>query len=260
MPSVDSGGAEIYYETTGDGDPLVMIMGLGADSRGWTMQQSAFAEHYQLVLIDNRGVGKSSVPPGPYTIKQMAADTIAVMDHAGIDRPHVLGVSLGGAIAQELALAAPERVRSMALGSTWAGPTDWRSRIRATQLGILHSEGVEALIRFRMLFIFSPVLFQTAPALMTVIEKTMAETALEGYLQQVDAAETHDVRARLSEITAPTLVLTGKRDILVPPELSFEVASLIPGAELDVFESAHAIQLEEAERFNETVLAFFAKH
>src|ERR1051325_8265831 len=137
MPSVDSGGAEIYYETTGDGDPLVMIMGLGADSRGWTMQQSAFAEHYQLVLIDNRGVGKSSVPPGPYTIKQMAADTIAVMDDAGIDRPHVLGVSLGGAIAQERALAAPERVRSMALGSTWAGPTDWRSRIRATQLGIL---------------------------------------------------------------------------------------------------------------------------
>ncbi|HEV2685946.1 MAG TPA: alpha/beta fold hydrolase, partial [Actinomycetota bacterium] len=206
MPSVDSGGAEIYYETAGEGDPLVMIMGLGADSRGWAMQTNVFAERYQLVLIDNRGVGKSSVPPGPYTIKQMAADTLAVMDDVGIERPHVLGVSLGGAIAQELALAAPERVRSLALGSTWAGPTDWRSRIRATQLGILHSEGVEALVRFRMLFIFSPVLFQTAPALMTVIEKTMAETALDGYLQQVDAAETHDARARLGEITAPTLV------------------------------------------------------
>ena len=260
MPSVDSGGAEIYYETTGDGDPLVMIMGLGADSRGWTMQQSAFAEHYRLVLIDNRAVGKSSTPSEPFTIAQMAEDTLAVMDDASIERAHILGVSLGGCIAQELVLAAPERVRSLALGSTYAGPTAWRSRIRELQLEILRGQGIEALIRFRALFIFTPGLFQSAPALMTIIEKTMAETPVEGYLLQVDAAEAHDARARLGEITSPTLVLTGKRDILVPPELSSEVASLIPGAELDMFESAHAIQLEEAERFNETVLAFFAKH
>jgi len=88
----------------------------------------------------------------------------------------------------------------------------------------------------------------------------MAETPLEGYLRQLDAAEAHDVRARLGAADVPTLVLTGKRDILVPPELSAEVASLIPGARLEVFESAHAIQLEEAERFNETVLGFFATH
>jgi len=260
MPSIDSGGSEIYYEITGDGDPLVMIMGLGADSRGWTMQQAAFAEHYQLVLIDNRGVGKSSTPSQPFTIAEMAEDTLAVMNDAAIERAHILGVSLGGCIAQELVLAAPERVRSLVLGSTYAGPTAWRSRIRELQLEILKGQGIEALIRFRALFIFTPGLFQSAPALMTIIEKTMAETPVEGYLLQVDAAEAHDARARLGEIVAPTLVLTGKRDILVPPELSSEVASLIPGAELEMFESAHAIQLEEAERFNETVLAFFAKH
>jgi 3-oxoadipate enol-lactonase len=260
MPSVDSGGAEIYYETTGDGDPVVMIMGLGADSRGWAMQLSVLAERHRLVLIDNRGIGKSSVPPGPYTTKQMALDTLAVLDDAGIERAHVLGVSLGGAIGQELALEAPERIRSLALGSTWPGPSEWRSRIRGVQLGILESQGVEALVRFRALFIFSPALIAGAPAMMTIIEKTMAETQLEGYLHQLDAAETHDARARLGAITAPTLVLTGKRDILVPPELSHEVSTLIPGAELELFETAHAIQLEEAQRFNETVLAFFAKH
>lgn len=260
MPSVNADGAEIYYEVTGEGDPLVLIMGLGADSRGWAMQQHALAEHYRLVLIDNRGVGKSSSPAGPYTTRQMAADTLAVMDDADIPRARILGVSLGGAVAQELALAAPERVRSIVLGSTWAGPSDWRTRIRATQLGILHAEGVEALVHFRVLLIFSPPLFQKAPALMEVIEKTMTETSLEGYLQQLDAAETHDARARLSAITAPTLVLTGRRDILVPPELSTEVASLIPEASLELLETAHAIQLEEHERFNETVLAFFAKH
>src|SRR5205814_599295 len=153
-------------------------------------------------------------------------------------------------------LAAPERVRSLALGSTWAGPSEWRSRLRKMQLGILESEGVEALVRARVLFIFSPPMFETAPQMMDLIEKTMAETPLEGYLHQLDAADTHDVRARLGEITAPTLVLTGRRDILVPPELSAEVASLIPGAKLVVLETAHAIQLEEHALFNETVLAF----
>src|ERR1043166_884095 len=105
MPSVGAEGAEIYYETAGDGDPLVMIMGLGADSRGWAMQNSAFAERYRVVLIDNRGVGKSSVAEPPYTTKQMAQDTLAVLDDAGIERAHVLGVSLGARIAQELAIA-----------------------------------------------------------------------------------------------------------------------------------------------------------
>src|SRR5438874_4716093 len=240
MPGVDSGGAEIYYETAGDGDPLVLIMGLGADSRGWAMQTTALAEHYRVVLIDNRGVGKSSVAPPPYTTKQMAADVLAIMDDAGIERAHILGVSLGGTIAQELVLAAPERVRSLALGSTWPGPSVWRSRIRQLQLGILETQGIEALVRFRALFIFTPALVVGAPAMMDVIEKTMAETPLEGYLHQLDAAETHDARARLGGITTPTLVLTGKRDILVPPELSFEVASLIPSAQLEVFETAHA--------------------
>ena len=260
MPSVGAEGAEIYYETTGDGDPILLIMGLGADSRGWAMQMQAFAERYRVIAFDNRGVGKSSVPPPPYTTEQMARDALAVLDAEEIQRAHVLGVSLGGAIAQELVLAAPDRVRSLALGSTWAGPSDWRSRLRKMQLGVLETQGVEALVRARVLFIFSSPMFEKAPQMMDLIEKTMAETPLEGYLHQLDAAEAHDARARLGKVTAPTLVLTGKRDILVPPELSAEVASLIPGAELVVLETAHAIQLEESALFNETVLAFFAKH
>lgn len=260
MPSVGAEGAEIYYETAGDGDPLLLIMGLGADSRGWTMQMHAFAEKYRVIAFDNRGVGKSSVPPPPYTTERMAGDALAVLDAEEIERAHVLGVSLGGTIAQHLVLAAPNRVRSLVLGSTWAGPSDWRTRLRKMQLGILEREGVEGLVRARVLFIFSPTMFESAPQMMDLIEKTMAETPLEGYLYQLDAAETHDVRARLGEVRVPTLVITGKRDILVPPELSAEVASLIPGAELVVLETAHAIQLEESGPFNETVLAFFAKH
>src|SRR5216683_5128956 len=160
MPSISAEGAEIYYETSGSGDPLLLIMGLGADSRGWTMQMHAFAEKYRVIAFDNRGVGKSSVPPPPYTTKQMARDALAVLDAEEIARAHVLGVSLGGTIAQELVLAAPDRVRSLALGSTWAGPSEWRSRLREMQLGILDTQGVEALVRARVLFIFSSPMFE----------------------------------------------------------------------------------------------------
>jgi 3-oxoadipate enol-lactonase len=260
MPTIASGNAEIFYESTGDGDPVLMIMGLGADTRGWTLQLPVIAEHYRVVTFDNRGVGKSSVPPGPYNTEAMARDAIAVMDAAGIERCHVIGTSLGGTIAQHLALMAPERVRSLVLSSTWAGPTEWRSRVREMQLGVLRNEGVDALVRARVLFIFSPPLFNDAPELLQLIQKTMAETPLEGYLHQLDAAEFHDVRARLGEIAAPTLVITSKRDILVPPELTEEVAALIPGAELVVFDSAHALQMEEAQRFNELVLSFLRAH
>src|SRR5437667_8254777 len=159
-------------------------MCLGAASRGWTLQTPVFSERYRVISFDNRGVGKSSVPPPPYTTAQMARDALAVLDAEEIGRAHVLGVSLGGAIAQELVLAAPERVRSLALGCTWPGPSEWRSRLRTMQLGILPAEGVEALVRARALFIFSPPMFEQAPEMMSFIEKTMAETPLEGYLHQ----------------------------------------------------------------------------
>ena len=112
MPGVDSGGAEIYYEITGAGDPLVLIMGLGADSRGWAMQTTALAEHYRLILIDNRGVGKSSVAPPPYTTKQMAADALAIMNDAGIERAP-LKVVTGGDVEENA-----ERLTSLLAGRT----------------------------------------------------------------------------------------------------------------------------------------------
>jgi len=107
MPIARSGDADIAYEITGSGDLLLMIMGFLADSRMWVLQTPAFAEHFSCITFDNRGVGMSSRPPGPYTMEQMASDALAVMDDAGIERAHVLGISMGGAIAQHVALKAP---------------------------------------------------------------------------------------------------------------------------------------------------------
>jgi 3-oxoadipate enol-lactonase len=262
MPYTENDGANIWYEVSGEGDPLLLIMGLGADSTGWILQRKPFAERYQVIVFDNRGVGRSSCPPPPFSTEQMAGDALAVLDAVGIERAHVLGVSLGGAIAQHVALRAPERVRSLILAATWAGPSVWRSRVRDVQLAVARTAGREALITLRMLFVFSPLLFNDNPQLADLIQKTLLESpaTLEGYLAQVDAAEFHDARARLGELTMPTLAITGRRDVLVPPELTEEIASSIAGAELVKLESAHAIQFEEVAAFNDAVLSFLEKH
>jgi 3-oxoadipate enol-lactonase len=122
------------------------------------------------------------------------------------------------------------------------------------------ARGVEALVRVRMLAAFSPPLFEVAPKLIPAIEAQMRETPLEGYLAQLDAAETHDVLGRLGEITAPTLVLAGARDVLVPRELTEEVARGIGGSQMVMLDTAHVLQFEEAETFNRTVLDFLAQH
>jgi pimeloyl-ACP methyl ester carboxylesterase len=262
MPTVTSGDAEIYWEQSGSGPPLLLIMGLGSDSRGWTLQRPVFAEHYRTIVFDNRGVGRTRAGASELSTELMARDAVAVLDAAGVERAHVLGVSLGGAIAQHVALGAPDRVRSLVLASTWAGPSEWRTRLRRVQLDLARL-GHEELLRFRLLCMFSPRYFIEQPDMIALVEKVLSgedAVGLAGYLSQIDAAEEHDVRARLSEIAVPTLVITGKRDILVPPELSGEIAGAVPGATLVVLETAHTLLLEEAESFNDSVLKFLAQH
>jgi pimeloyl-ACP methyl ester carboxylesterase len=262
MPTIRSGDADIFYESSGEGDPLLLIMGLGTDSKAWVLQVPEFSKTHRVIVYDNRGVGRSSTPAGPYSTAQMAADALAVLDATSVERAHVLGVSLGGAIAQHLALKAPERVRSMVLASTWAGPSEWRSRLREMQLGIISGGGREALVRSRMLFVFAPPLFETATKFIRLVEQRMLEdsASLGGYLLHLDAAEGHDLRDRLGEIRTPTHVVTGRRDILVPFELSQEVASLIPGASFHLFDAGHALQAETAVEFNASVLEFINRH
>ena len=259
MAVARSDDLDIAYDVTGEGDPLLLIMGLGMDATAWALQVPVFGERYRVVTFDNRGAGRSAGPPGPYTTEQMADDALAVLDAAGAERTHIVGVSLGGAVAQWLALRAPDRVRSLVLVSTWARPSAWRSRLRAVQLE-LAGVSRDALLRLRLHLVFSPLLFEQKPELIDLIERSMTDRGapLEGYLAQLDAAETHDARARLPDIGVPTLGLAGRRDILVPPELTKEIASAIPGARLELFETAHAIQFEEVERFNRVVLDFLS--
>ncbi|MHB8513452.1 MAG: alpha/beta fold hydrolase [Actinomycetota bacterium] len=261
MPTVAHDGAEIYYESHGEGEPVVWIMGLGLDSRMMLMFTQSFKQ-YRNIVLDNRGAGRSSVPPGPYTTEQMAGDVLAVMDDCGVDRARVVGISLGGAIAQEVALKAPQRLRSLTLCCTFAGPNEWHRRL--DELGQLMAEkiGFEAVLKNTILLLFTPKFVIEQPAMVQMFEEMGRQFAapLEPFFHQAAASQTHDTRQRLGSLKMPVLVMGAKRDTFVPPELSAEIAALIPESKLEMFESGHAFMLEEPDRFNAVLGEFLAEH
>jgi 3-oxoadipate enol-lactonase len=262
MPTVQSDDAAISYEVTGSGDPLLMIMGFATDSRMWFMQTPAFAASHRCITFDNRASGMSEVGEQPITMERMARDALAVLDAAGADRAHVLGISMGGAIAQHLALIAPDRVRSLTLAATWAGPNAWLPRLTTIGLSLLKHEGSAFMARASMLWVFSPRFIVDNPAMAQVVEDTAAEMATDdtAFTAQLQATSDHDLRARLHEITAPTLVMSAKRDVFVPLELGKEVAALIPGSTYVELDGGHGFNIEEPAAFNETVLGFINAH
>ena len=257
MPIVRSGDADIAYETAGSGDPLLMIMGFMADSRMWTLQTPVFSEHFRCITFDNRGVGMSSSPPGPYTTEQMAADAIAVLDDLGVERAHVLGISMGGAIAQHVALKAPERIRSLTLAATWCHPNQWLERISDIG-GLLASIGPEHAGRASLLWLFTPKLVIHQPDVINSIEQMMLafQPPPETFEKQTHGVLNHDTRDQLKQITAPTLVMGARRDVLVPPELAEIVHQSIPGSRFELLDGGHAFSAENAGEFNRVILEF----
>ncbi|MGZ4211420.1 MAG: alpha/beta fold hydrolase [Actinomycetota bacterium] len=262
MHMLRSDDAQIAYDIDGEGDPLLLIMGLGADRRMWMLQMPVFTSHYRCITFDNRGVGDSVAPPGPFSMEQMAADALAVLDETGVERAHVLGISMGGAIAQHLALKSPERVRSLALASTWCSKNPYTQRMSEIGRMILSAAGQAAITRTSMLWLFTPKFILDRDHFVQQIEQMALQFAThpEVFDRQLGALLEHDVRDELARLDVPTLVMCGRRDIMVPPELSEELAGAIPGAELAILEGGHAYNVEEFDAFNKTVLDFFASH
>ncbi len=262
MAFVELRGLKFYYERAGSGRPLVMIMGLGAHADWWEPEaKEALARDFRILVFDNRDAGRSSQAAGPYTIRDLADDTVALMDHVGIGRAHVVGASMGGMVAQEVALGYPERVDHLILACTtpgqggvppmpqaMAGLTADRSTLTPQQmvellLAVLYSPGWVARNKDRL------------PGVMARLGSYPISPA--GYMRQLMAIGQFDTLARLGEIKAPTLVLHGTADPLVPVENARILASRIPGARLELFEgSAHGFLSEQPERFMELVRGF----
>jgi 3-oxoadipate enol-lactonase len=242
----------------------VLIAGFGADHLSWGFQHAALSGRYRVIAFDNRGSGRSASPEGPRTTRLMAADTLALMDRLGIESAHVLGASLGGMIAQEVALAEPGRVRSLQLYGTAARPDRYLlallENLRAVRAGI----GREGALRAMALWLFGVTTFNERPEFVDMLlyaagsqANPQADTA---FARQGDAVMTHDALDRLSDITCPTLVGGGEEDLLTPLRLSREIVRAIPHAELrTVSRAGHAVFWEQPAEFNALCLEFLAK-
>ena len=262
MPHADCNGQRLYYEVHGEGEPLFCVHGLSVDTLGWALQVQAWSEGRQLVIFDNRDVGQSSRADGEYEIPDMAADALALADHLGLERFDLLGLSMGGTIAQELTLAAPERVRSLTLCVTFGGGGPW-----GRAQGLAWSERVATMTREQrvdelMLLCFSEQFYENAEQVAFLRQALLANPhpqETEAFARQLLATSRHEARDRLGTLDLPVHVVGAEHDLLVPVWKSRELAQLIPGARLTVLERApHGVNLERAVDFNAVVLDFLA--
>ncbi len=265
MPRVRVGELELAYEVCGAGDPLLLVMGLGGDRQGWDLVRPELARRHRLVLLDNRDAGESDEAHGPYGLADMAADGLAVMDHLGIERFHVLGASMGGAIAQHLALQAPTRVASLVLAATWGRTDGFLAAVMGSMRAQVERLEPEVFLAGVMPWAFTARAFQQPPPeLLAFQEARRARGALlrsvAAYQRQVDACLGHDVLDVLPMLRTPALVLVGEDDILTPPRYARAIAASLAGAEVTLVPaSGHACFLETPKPFADRVLRFLGR-
>lgn len=261
MPYASIDAGDLYYEQHGHGPDLLCIQGVGADVSAWRAQIPALAREYRVTVFDSRDVGRSFYATAPYDIAVLAADTLALADRLSLARFHLLGSSLGGAVAQEVALTAPERLRSLTLCVSWAGNGAWgRAHARLAIEAAAHRTE-EELTRALMVETLSERTFEEmARELETMNALVRAyphRQRREGYIRQLEAGASHETRPRLPGLAVPTHVIGAEQDVLVPVWKSRELAELIPGARLSVIEgAAHAVNIERSAEYNQLVLGF----
>jgi 3-oxoadipate enol-lactonase len=258
VPYTSNSGTRIYWDDQSSGDPVLLIMGLSYTSDMWHRTRPILSERYRTIVFDNRGVGKSDVPAGPYTMRQMADDAAAVLDAAGVDRAHIFGASMGGMIAQEFALVYPQRVRSLLLACTACGGKNAVSadaKVLQTLMAratMTPEEGVEAMV---------PYIYDAETPRARIDEDlairrgNYATTA--GYMGQVQAIMAWTSLDRLKDIQAPTLIIHGETDELVPPENARILATHIRNSRLVMLPRAsHILTTDQPEASHRAVLAF----
>jgi len=254
-------GTRISYALGGrrDGEPLLLIHGLGADTRGWVMQRRALGSRFRLVMVDNRGVGRSDHPAGPYDLSVMASDAMAVLDHAGYGSAHVMGASMGGIISQIVAVTHPERVRSLTLACTACHHYSWRRELLREWADLAETRGMPEMVRRSLEWFVGVRSMQRLWPAMAVLGPLAFNVPVASFVAQIDAILGSDdgLRDSLVDVTAPTLVIVGIQDVLTTQGDSEEIADLIPGAELAVVRGgAHLFMVEQYGAFNRAVTGF----
>jgi 3-oxoadipate enol-lactonase len=267
MPEVRTGDVNLHYEIHGSGEPLLMVMGLGGSSAGWNPALvDELARSFRTIIYDNRGTGQSDKPNVPYSLEMFAGDAIALIDSLKFDRVHVFGVSMGGMIAQELALRYAPRLQTLTLGCTTCGgrhavppPAESVKILTAPRDGASDEE----LIRRAWPLAYTPCYIQNHRAeLEATIPRLLARpTPAFAYKRHLDATYKLKTWDRLPEIKTETLVVTGAQDVLIPARNSEIIAERIPGARLHIIPDAgHAFFNEAREKFIEVFVPFVRAH
>lgn len=269
MPFASHQTTNIYYEVHGTGEPLVMLMGLGGNGTAWQLQYQFLKAEFQCIVVDNRGSGRSGMPDEPYSIELFADDLAAVLDDAGIDSAHIMGVSMGGLIAQAFYHQYPQRVRSLILACTGVGAGDpefvWPHPHVLEVLAEKQPEdnNIEYLKRYAGIFYDEAYIANTPNLLDKLVEKR-SEMPQPDYAnkRQLEACFTHIPNSpRLADIHAPTLVMHGEHDQIWPTQNGQYLAEHIPHAQLAIIlNAAHMFFIEQPRDFNETVRHFLLAH
>jgi aminoacrylate hydrolase len=263
MPTLSIGDADIYYEEVGQGPPLMLVSGLNGVGSFWARQLPDLSRDFRVITHDHRGTGKSTHSRITYSVDQMADDVLRLMDKLGVDRAHLAGHSTGGAIGQIIAQDHPERLASLVLSATWAGPDAYFRRLFETRREILVTSGVESYLRASILALVPPQWVSANDAVIAAQQKLQAAEAapIEVSRSRIDAIIAFDRRARLHEIRTPTLVIVAADDMVTPRFYSDEIASRIPGAKLVVLDGGgHFAPQLVADRYNDVVGAFLRTH
>jgi pimeloyl-ACP methyl ester carboxylesterase len=258
---INANGTEIWTERRGQGPDVLLIAGLGDPAEAWQSQLDGLSESYLLTAFDNRGAGRTPLPEGRLSATTMADDAAALLRSLEVPSAHVAGYSMGSAIAQEMALRHPELVRSLVLVSTYARPDAlWRSQLTFWRWLPEVAPSERAFLEAFYTWVYTP----RAHADGTVgqlVEEALAfphKQSVEAFQAQVDVCLAHDAADRLTEIAAPTLVLSGELDIILPPRVGRSVAAGIPNARFEVMpREAHQPFQEVPDEFNARVEAFW---
>src|SRR5215217_2678214 len=256
VPKVTVNGLQLYYESEGDGEPVVLIPGFAAGRWIWFKQTADLSRNFRVIIFDPRGVSASDKPEGSQTIGLLADDVAHLLQTIGIENAHIVGASFGGFVAQEFALKYPSMTRKLVLCCTSFGGPSHVVPAPETLAALASTKGLnsEERMRANLLLAFTPeyVRSQVAEIDQIVHLRATNDVPEHIYMSQLQAAMSFNAESRLAGIESPTLVLSGDADIIVPVQNSRNLAAKIPGAQLQIIEGgSHIFFIEQAPEFNQ---------